>query len=191
MHESWGATRNRQWMIVSLVMLAVGHPLCRAESPAKVNGVRILLKWEDRDPDESKDPRTRLLRMGADAFPAYEDILNDPKATPVEVSRILDLVRLVKADRSRFLAHALRRLADSDKEVRCDAVQLLAEIGTSADASPVVALLSDGDRMVVHSSATTLVIFAEIMAVEKAEISSATPFLNRFPALRHRRKRAR
>jgi hypothetical protein len=102
----------------------------------KVNGVRILLKWECRDPDENKDPQARLIRMGAGAFPAYEDILNDPKATPTEVSRILYLVCKVKADRRRFLVHALQRLADSSKSVRRDAVQLLAEIGTSADASP-------------------------------------------------------
>lgn len=102
------------------------------------------------------DDRQDLIRMGDKAFPAFEIILNDPEAKVGEIIRILGLLSDVEADRSRFLEHAVRRTADPIPQIRSRAAKLLGKIGTIAEASPLVALLSDPDVVVVNFAATAL-----------------------------------
>lgn len=98
----------------------------------------------------------QLIRMGEKAFPAYEKILKDPKAASLEISGVLILLRRVQADRRPFLRHAVSRLADKEKYVRLSAVTLLKQIGSPAEASPVVALLSDEFKPVIYMAGKTL-----------------------------------
>jgi HEAT repeats len=120
----------------------------------EVRQVRDLLSnychWETAGPNE------KLEAMGATAFPAYAAILDDPKATSWQVAKIFSFVRIAKGDRRRFLGHAVRGLADEEHLVRLTAVQLLGEIGTPADMSPVVALLSDEKDWVALAAARAL-----------------------------------
>lgn len=110
--------------------------------------------------NEFKASRQALVELGTRAFEAYHLILSDPDATDHEVSRIFGVLALVKGDRKPFLEHAVRSLANKDARVRWTAVGLLGAIGGRAEASPVVALLSDGkkpgDIVVVFSAAETL-----------------------------------
>ncbi len=102
------------------------------------------------------DDRQDLIRMGEKAFPAFETILNDPEAKLGEIIRILGLLSDVDADRSRFLEHAVRRTADTIPQIRSNAARLLGKIGTIAEASPLVALLSDKNEVSVNAAATAL-----------------------------------
>lgn len=109
------------------------------------------------DYDERQEQeRQHLIRMGEQVFSAYEAILKNPKADPMEVSGVLSMLFNVKADRSRFLKYVLSRLTDSSSRVRMAAVRLLGRIGASAEASAVVPLLSDENEGVVNYAAETL-----------------------------------
>ena len=94
--------------------------------------------------EEFKEDRQKLVAWGAEAFPIYLGILEHKECTAMEKSRIFSVLRSVKADRSRFLEAVVSALAHENWSLRSSAVQLVAQIGTAKDASPVVALLSDG-----------------------------------------------
>lgn len=144
-------------LIGCLGTFVFGRTDLRAQPPADVERVRDLLLEED---DSWKDERRQLIQLGEKVFPAFEAILSDPKAKPHQVARIFGVLYAVKADRRRFLEHAVRGLANADSKTRWAAVELLGQIGTPAEASPVVALLSDGnrvaDQVIVYSAAKTL-----------------------------------
>ena len=81
--------------------------------------------------------------LGERVFPIFNLILVAKDVKPVELTRIFAALSQVKADRSQFLEHAVRGLAHESDNVRGAAVQLLAQIGSTRDAAPIVALLSD------------------------------------------------
>jgi hypothetical protein len=132
------------------LLLSVSCAGGRPEPPAAEAEVRRLLQ------DKEFSEYQTLLDMGERAFPAFEAILSDPKAKPFEVRGVFSIVGTVKADRRRFVEHAVRRLADADSGVRKSAVWVLERIGTAKEASPVVALLSDENKVTVHYAAKTL-----------------------------------
>jgi hypothetical protein len=109
-----------------------------APSPLVVRG---LLNANTIDGSSAAQPRRNLVALGEAAFPIYEQILNDPAASPREVERIFNVVALVQADRRRFVDHAIRRLADPDMFVRMSALGLLGRIGSRADAVLIVPFL--------------------------------------------------
>jgi HEAT repeat protein len=92
----------------------------------------------------------------AKVFPAYEGILSDPKSASYEVEGVFSVLYKVKADRRRFIKHALSRFTDSNYHLRWTAVWFLQSAGSPAEASPVVALLSDEHREVGYAAAKTL-----------------------------------
>jgi HEAT repeat protein len=101
-------------------------------------------------------------------FPAFEAILAQPKHHR-EVSDVFGVLVDLKGDRRRFVEPAVRHLAHADAEVRLRAVRLLGIIGTVAEASPVVALLSDSDEGVVGRAAEALMKFGgprELLAMD-------------------------
>jgi HEAT repeat protein len=100
--------------------------------------------------------RATLIKLGERLFPAYERILADKLKYPREVIGILYILPSVKADRTRFVEHAVELLAVSAPDLRMGALHLLAVIGQARDAAPVVALLSDERRDVAFAAATTL-----------------------------------
>jgi HEAT repeat protein len=106
--------------------------------------------------DEFKQERADLIALGAKTFPAYEQILKDPKAGRDEISRIFGVLSAVNADRNQFLEHAIAGLTSSDTVVRLSAVALLGQIGSERDVAPVVALLSDETWEVSFAAAKTL-----------------------------------
>src|SRR5436190_20672865 len=46
---------------------------------------------------------SELIQMGERAFPELERLLRDPTVTPLEVSRIVNVISSVQADRRRFV----------------------------------------------------------------------------------------
>lgn len=159
--------------------------LILATSPQKANGddkkkpdfstVRKLLQLT-----EFKSSRQALVEFDFRALEAYQLILSDPNVTDHEVSRIFGVVALLKGDRKLFLEYAVRSLANKNAKVRWTAVALLAEIGGISEASPVVALLSDGknagDIVVAYSAAETLAAIGgsrEVIAMDAWLIGSS------------------
>src|SRR5262245_48729498 len=134
--------------VLLLIFAFMFLPACTRElsSPPSTttDDVRDLLQGKEFD----GYPKLRSMAEGA--FPAFAEILSDPKATSFEVGRIFDVLLDMQAERSRFLEHVVRRLADSDAEVRWCAVRLLGQIGSARDASPAVALLSDSEKVAVY-----------------------------------------
>jgi hypothetical protein len=99
-----------------------------------------------------------LNELGSNkVFAAFEAILTKPKKSG-DVPNVLEVLRQLKGDRRRFIEYAVRALADSNEEVRYLAVELLGDIGTIAEASPVVALLSDDCERAVTSAARMLAV---------------------------------
>jgi len=105
---------------------------------------------------EFKRERLELVGLGVSAFPIYEQLLNHPQVTVNEVVRIFGVIGEVKADRRGFVEHVIKRLTSPNGNVRRSAVQLLGQIGSYRDASPLVALLWDEERTVVYAVAQTL-----------------------------------
>ncbi len=148
--------------LFSVSMLAFNRAAIAEEPPLDVKDVqqvREAYRIGIRFNDKKTIKRYRyLLHMGEKVFPAYEAILSDPKATPDEIGMLFLLLGYVEADRRPFLKHALAKLADPDRAVRVNAVISIKEFGgTAAEASPVVALLSDGSKHAVYQAANTLV----------------------------------
>lgn len=100
---------------------------------------------------DSKEGLTKLVKFGADAFPVFYGILEDRRGTLQERRGIYVVLTKVKTDRSGFLEIAIADLAHKDGEMRSRALNLLAEIATSKDSSPIVALLSDADTVDAHT----------------------------------------
>ena len=78
-------------------------------------------RWSDRmlvhDRTQQGDAERRL--RGAKAFPAYEAILADKRATALEVYMIFaTLLDLKKTDRRRFVKYAVRGLKGHDAVAR-------------------------------------------------------------------------
>ena len=129
-----------------------------AEPPLDVRSewqVRSVFRVKDYDERAEKN-RQYLIRMGEKVFPAYEVILSDSKSDSMEVCGVFGVIYDVKVDRRRFLKHAISRFTDADYGIRWAAVWLLKEIGSPAEASPVVALLSDEHTEVAYAAAKAL-----------------------------------
>jgi HEAT repeat protein len=120
-----------------------------------VEYVRLLTHTIDYDERVEREIQ-QLIQMGDTVFPAYEAILTDPNSKPTEIAGVLLLLRRVKADRSCFRKYAVSCLTDTRDAVQLDALHLLEVIGSPAEASPVVAMLSDGDISLVYNAARTL-----------------------------------
>jgi HEAT repeat protein len=99
-----------------------------------------------------------LDALGEKAFPAYERILADPQASAHEVTGIFGVLLAVKADRSRFVEPAAKRLTETERGVRWCAVRLLGQIGSRKDSPPIVALLWDEDITIVRAAAEALAV---------------------------------
>lgn len=138
-------------VIVNAVIVGNQRRAAAADGPPTADAVRGLLGGK-----EGIEEREELIKMGVAAFPAYEEILADPTSRGPSVARLFYILGQIKQDRRRFLPHAVKRLADQHPAVRGSAVELLGQIGTTGDASPVVALLSDAHAPVVHAAAKTL-----------------------------------
>ncbi|HEY7153802.1 MAG TPA: hypothetical protein VH575_07565 [Gemmataceae bacterium] len=150
--------RSRLLLLPCLTILACNSGANVTEPAIDVQDVkhlRGLFHVKDYDERVAKE-RQQLIEMGEKAFPAYEAILSDPESDSYEIGGVLGVLCEVKADRRRFLNHAVSRLTDIDSSVRHNAVILLKQIGSAGEASPVVALLSDKDKVVVHYAAKTL-----------------------------------
>lgn len=141
-------------------MLAINSVIRTKEpplDPADVGQVRSYLRKGCQDGLIAVTSTEHLVRMGEKVFAAYEAILSDPKSTPDEIGRAFCVLSYIEADRRRFAKYAVMHLTDADFGSRYNAVSLLEEIGSAADASPVVALLSDKSIEVVGVAAQTLV----------------------------------
>jgi hypothetical protein len=134
------------------VAIAADPPLDRKEE----RQIRAALRWGCLDDPEELKKYHYLLGMGEKAFPVYEAILSDPKVTSDEVGRVFLVIDGKKADSRRFRKYAVAHLADADFGNRLNAVILLKDIGSSAEASPVVAFLSDERVEPIYAAARTL-----------------------------------
>src|SRR5438045_1449942 len=137
-------------LIVSLIVSCAGTkntPTSHEEgpdasvSPAVVEDVRRWLGPIDREGLNASV--TYLNQLGEKkVFAALKVLLADPRDTR-ELADAFGMLCELKGDRRRFIEPAVHALANPDESVRYRAVQLLEVIGTRAEASPVVALLSD------------------------------------------------
>lgn len=116
--------------------------------------VKDLLRYQDKN--QYFPGHETLIRSGETAFPAYVQILEEKDAFAKDISAIFGILAKVKADRSRFLEHAIHGLSHKIYRVRESAVQLLAQIGSERDSVPVVAMLSDDHREGTLAAAKTL-----------------------------------
>ncbi len=124
-------------------------------SPEDVKLVRRHLGWIEIE--MYQEALKQFRKIGEEkVFAAFESILLEPGAIR-DLQDIFAALRKLKGDRRRFVEHAVRNLTYPHPGVRESAVALLADIGTNAEASPVVALLSDKHYWVAQSAATTLV----------------------------------
>jgi hypothetical protein len=150
---------SRQLMLTCLTMLAINSVIRAKEpplDPTDVGQVRSYLRKGCQDGLIAVTSNEHLVRMGEKVFAAYEAILSDPKSTSDEIGRAFCVLSDIEADRRRFAKHAVMHLTDADFGSRLNAVNFLGKIGSAADASPVVALLSDRDISLVYAAARTL-----------------------------------
>ena len=119
-----------------------------------IKHVRENLGWDDV---EAYTAGLELLkRLGNEqVFPAFEAILAVPTSSD-EVRDILGVLCDLKGDRSRFVEPAVQALAHPHSTARRNAARLLGEIGSSKEASPIVALLSDDRDSCVSAAAKAL-----------------------------------
>ncbi|MHB1423597.1 MAG: HEAT repeat domain-containing protein [Gemmataceae bacterium] len=153
--------RSGRLILACLAMLSFDGKVIAKDPPIDVTSVRQVRKAVvlgcQSDANEIGAENTQyLLHIGEKAFPAYEAILADQKATPDEVSRVFYVLDEIEADRRCFLKHTVARLTDTHFATRLNAVILLGNIGSPAEASPVVALLSDKRVEVVSRAAWAL-----------------------------------
>lgn len=143
------------WPLSALALMLSAGVAPSAPSAEEVAAVRELVgSWSDaKARDAALDKLHRLGEKGA--FPAFEAILADPKSAD-EIANVLDALRQMKGDRGRFVTPAVRALAHSQLKVRVGAAELLGQIGSPKEASPLVALLSDADEAAVSAAARTL-----------------------------------
>src|SRR4051812_8843936 len=121
---------------VIVALMAAGCSLTQQSGDPTAGHVRKLLNAY-----EFKQECLELIGMGTAAFPVYEQILDDPNASAIEVTNIFCVLGGVNVERSRFVEHAVRRL--TDPQLRLSALHLLKQIGTRYDTAPVVALMYD------------------------------------------------
>src|SRR5262245_3580616 len=146
---------RRGWRLAGSLLLLSAVQAGAQPSAEEVAKVRELVKsWPDaKARDGALQKLHRLGREGT--YPAFEAILAKPKDGG-EVANILDALRQMKGDRRRFVAPAVRALAHPQLKVRVVAAELLGEIGSPKEASPLVALMSDPDESAVLAAAKAL-----------------------------------
>ncbi len=132
--------------------IAAAPPLTMEEE----RQIREALCWGCLDDPEELKKYHYLLRVGEKAYPIYEAILSDPKVTPEAVTKVYLLIDGEKPGARRFREYAVTHLTHADPGIRADALILLKDIGSSVEASPAVALLSDEDVSVRYAAARTL-----------------------------------
>ena len=140
-------------VVLLMVTVAFQAPAQDKITSKEEEQIRQLLE-QDEDYDEKE-----LARLGAftpAAFPLYCRILDDPKEHRWIVGRTLYTLSIIKADRGQFVDRAVAKLTSPHISLRRGAVELLAQIGSPRDATPVVALLSDKEWTISISAAKTL-----------------------------------
>lgn len=109
-----------------------------------------------RHPADGKAVVDHLAKMGnKKAFAILEHILDDPDARH-EASNVFTALVHMEGDRRRFLPAATRFLACEDPSTRYRAVWFIGEVGSAAEAPPLVALLNEEDAGVAVEAAWAL-----------------------------------
>lgn len=134
---------------LATIVITVTHTIA-ADPPADEKDVLNLLHCDEFS------QRQKLVSWGDKAFFIYVSLLEDERTDPEDVSRIFCVLTDVKGDRSEFLKHAVKRLADKQTKVRATALDLLAQIGTQKETKSLVGLLPDNDAVIVHFAAKAL-----------------------------------
>ncbi|MGL6097102.1 MAG: HEAT repeat domain-containing protein [Fimbriiglobus sp.] len=131
------------------------------------------------------DKLGRVGGLSEDAFPLYARMLDDPKEKKYAVVRTLFVLASpdMKGDRSSFVDRAVSRLTDPDWQVRSHAVRLLAQIGSTQDAAPVVALLSDDEYLNGIASAKTLAAIGDRRTLAAMDVWITTSYARTHPTV--------
>jgi len=118
-----------------------------------------------------------LIQLGERVFPIFRAILVAKDVQDREISRMFGTLAEMKADRSQFLEHVIAGLSNESAGVRGAAVQLLAQIGSTRDTAPIVALLSDKEWTNSISAAKTLAAIGDRRALAAVDIwlNSSSP----------------
>lgn len=127
-------------------------------SPQTEAAIKELLNAEEFKQRE-RDALAKLGGYSLAAFHLYAQILDsDRKEDYYIIQRVLRVLAepTFKADRSQFLDRAIDKMTHWHSGVRRGALQLVAVIGSAADAAPVVVLLSDAEWTNAIVAAKTL-----------------------------------
>lgn len=143
-------------LILRLLMLTVTLQPPAQEKPLTPKQEAAILQMLGGDDTFLEAEFAQLGGFSSAAFPLYCRILDAKDEDRYLVVRTLYVLSQIKEDRSQFVDRALSRLAHSHPSVRRTAVELLAQIGSSRDAAPVVALLSDKEWTISFAAAKTL-----------------------------------
>jgi HEAT repeat protein len=151
-------------MIVGVTYAAGSAPQLQPVAPPTIERIRRLA-----DGGGERYGIDFLLEYGRSAFPAYVVILNDPNSKTVEIAGVLCAIGNLDVPRGEFLPYAVDFLTHKDALVRQSAIFLVGEIGTRAEASILIALISDKDRSVALDAVLALVKVggpAEVIALD-------------------------
>lgn len=113
------------------------------------------------DPKAGEE-RARLLDMGEKLLPVIHELLSRGSLNPKERSAILSFAIEIPGDHTRLLRQVVHSLTYKDgvgrsPDVRHSAAGFVKQIGTAAEASLMVALLSDHDTGIVLTASEALV----------------------------------
>lgn len=142
----------------SLTVALAGSVLLGAQPPGPTHGVsrEFVLEILLSDVDEPWRLKHRLVAAGDRAFPVYDELLADPRTSVSSRCRILEVITVVKGDRSRYVPAALAALTHDSSILRICALGTLSKIGSAKDTAPIVAALFDNDSAVINRASIAL-----------------------------------
>lgn len=141
------------------VILAVWGVAAVTEVPAQCRQADLkqeVLATLSASADGRWHERSKLVGLGARAFPVYDALLADPKVEDQFALRIFGVLCEIKGDRSRYILPAQQALRNPNWHVRLAAVRLLGQIASPKDTSPIVALMFDNHDLVAYNAASAL-----------------------------------
>jgi HEAT repeat protein len=97
-----------------------------------------------------------LVEYGRAAFPAYATILADSTSDPREVAGVLSALFRHQGPKGQFRTLVAPLLAHPDGSVRRLAIKVVGQLGTPAEGSALIALLSDENTVIAHTAAQAL-----------------------------------
>lgn len=137
-------------LLFSLLLLSsVGED---AIDPQHIRSQMItIMELDDFEDESDLAQRQKIIELGSSAYPVLVELLDETKEA-VPVSRILGVFVEGKGDK-QIAIEATKKLlkrnqGDSSPEIRISAVNTLAKIGSTSDASALIPFIGDSSEFV-------------------------------------------